>query len=404
VVSASKLLAEGATATANPGYHFVGWRRASDGMIVYAPGMDPATLTTASVAQLFAMAEAAGFNVLPDGTIDMATLMQVAQNTTDGFWHDEEYQALFAANAIAILHYDKNAEDAEGVIPDVEAPEGSLITLSDGSGFTRKHWTLVGWNTEADLSGITYALSETGWVMPAGETTLYAIWVKNPATLTYEPGGSDVTGIPEGVTDEWGTLVEVSGTTPKRPHYTFTGWLGSDGVLYSGGEELALLPEGITLTAQWKINTYEVTTGTPEGGIATVTGTDPLPYGTYVPEGYVTALPQGGYHLSGWRYTIVDEDGNVTTGVVSDPTQLLVTGKVTLSPIFEKDEEPAAKATTPATTEAGAAAPADVAPAGALPQTGDAGAPVAPLAAAGASLVFLALLLGRRRDDEEEAA
>ncbi len=82
----------------------------------------------------------------------------------------------FGENAIAVLHYDKNAEDATGTIDDMVAPYGNELILSDGSGFTRDGCTLVGWNTESDGSGDSYELGQEGYVLPEGETTLYAQW------------------------------------------------------------------------------------------------------------------------------------------------------------------------------------------------------------------------------------
>ena len=94
----------------------------------------------------------------------------------------------FAENAVATLHYDKNAEDAVGEIADVQEPYDSELTLSDGSGFTREGYTLVSWNTEDDGSGTNYGLGQTGWMLPAGETTLYAVWQKNDSGTG---GGTD---------------------------------------------------------------------------------------------------------------------------------------------------------------------------------------------------------------------
>lgn len=93
----------------------------------------------------------------------------------------------FAQNETAILHYDKNADDAAGAITDVTEPYGSLLTLSDGSGFTREGYTLVGWNTQPDGSGETYALGKADWMLPEGETTLYAVWELDDGT----GGGTD---------------------------------------------------------------------------------------------------------------------------------------------------------------------------------------------------------------------
>ena len=94
----------------------------------------------------------------------------------------------FAENDFAILRYDNNADDAIGSIADVEMPWGSMLLLSDGTGFTREGYTLVGWSTQPDGSGETYALGEADWMLPEGETTLYAVWQKNDSGTD---GGTD---------------------------------------------------------------------------------------------------------------------------------------------------------------------------------------------------------------------
>lgn len=379
----------GSTATPNRGYHFIGWRRLSDNVTIYT------SEALASMGLHESASGKAGFNVMPDG-LGGATLLLAAQNADDGYWHDEEYLALFVQNETAILHYDKNAEDATGYIADVEAPYETLIDLSDGSGYSRKYWTLVSWNTEPDGSGTTYALGETGWEMPQGETTLYAQWVKNKASLTYYPGGDDVTGIPEGITDEWGTTHPISTQTPKRDHYTFKGWNTKEdgtGTWYYGGDEIELPGDGLPLYAQWEINKYTVTIdpGPYTGGKVTYTdgGKYTIEHGGYLPEGYVTADPIDGYRVVGWRYTMTDEYGNVTTGIVDDPTKLQIIGNVTFSAIFEEiPEEPTREASDG--DDAG------------VPRTGDDQMLVIYAGVAVLAMIILVVAARRRREEKEE--
>ena len=92
----------------------------------------------------------------------------------------------FEANANAILRYYKNADDATGGIDDVIVPVDTELNLSDGSGFSRPGYTLIGWNTEPDGTGNNYDLGEV-WVMPEGETSLYAVWQEGEGEQTEEP-------------------------------------------------------------------------------------------------------------------------------------------------------------------------------------------------------------------------
>lgn len=116
------------------------------------------------------------------GTAELISMADwLAMNGIQTASADDPYgvSPAFAANAVAVLHYDKNAEAATGEIGDVEQPYGSALTLSDGAGLSREGYTLVGWNTEPDGSGTSYALSAEGWVMPEDGDTLYAVWELN---------------------------------------------------------------------------------------------------------------------------------------------------------------------------------------------------------------------------------
>ena len=127
----------------------------------------------------------------------------------------------FAENAVATLHYDKNAEDAAGTIADVEMSYGSLLTLSDGTGLTREGYTLVGWNTQLDGLGEAYELGAT-FTLPEGETTLYAVWELDDGT----GGGTDDEGAQDDEPAYW--VYDTDGwvyySKPIQPH-TATGLL-----------------------------------------------------------------------------------------------------------------------------------------------------------------------------------
>ena len=70
---------------------------------------------------------------------------------------------------------------------------GENLALSDGTGFTRNNYDLVGWNTAANGSGTHYALGGTYTVNAA--VTLYAEWVLSAVTGYARVSGSIRTGI-----------------------------------------------------------------------------------------------------------------------------------------------------------------------------------------------------------------
>ena len=479
--SGTDLKAAGATATAANGYHFIGWRRVSDGTVIYAPGYAPTT-SSAKAARFArfaprrapAAATGTGFNVLPDGTIDATTIFSVAQNASDGYWHGEDYQALFVENDPAILHYNKNADDATGTIADVTKPYGTLITLDSGTedatattddGFRRAHWKLTGWNTEADGSGTTYALSQGDWVMPEGETTLYAMWEKVMGRLIYDKNAKDATGTIADVVKQGGTVITLdSGTEDTtadttdgfhRAHYVLVGWntkADYTGTHYDLSESGWVMPDGTTtLYAEWQKMKYEIsgpegtkvtipesgdgtkttggttdgTTGTKiDGGYIKGGDTTKIEYGEPIPSGWIEAIPEEGKHVDHWTYVWIDEDGTKHTETADDPTKFTVKGKGTITPVFVDDpvEEPETPATTDdvktdeSTTTTGSTTGSNASKGQSgnrqaaykgersdkLPQTSDESNLALPFGLMGLG-AFLIVLAAKRRKDEEDA-
>jgi len=77
-------------------------------------------------------------------------------------------------NSTATYIVSYNANGGTGTISDATKTHDVVLTLSDGSGFTRTGYTFSGWNTSADGSGTSYDASGTYTVN--ADVTLYAIW------------------------------------------------------------------------------------------------------------------------------------------------------------------------------------------------------------------------------------
>ena len=86
-----------------------------------------------------------------------------------------------------------NANGGTGTIANSTKWYGENLTLSDGTGFTRNHYTLIGWNTAADGSGTHYDLSATYTANAA--LTLYAEWKLNCVATETKVNGSIKKGI-----------------------------------------------------------------------------------------------------------------------------------------------------------------------------------------------------------------
>ena len=166
------------------------------------------------------------------------------------------------------VKYDPNG--GTGTIEDQTVKSTETTQLRDGTGFTKVHARIVGWNTAADGSGTGYALGAvlTAPIAADGQTvTLYAVWQADETyTVSYDPNGG--IGAPVDGTYFENDTVTVSNAKPTRKGYVFQGW--SDGnSIYQPGETFAMPAGNVRLTAQWEREKYTVTVD--DGGVATVT-------------------------------------------------------------------------------------------------------------------------------------
>ena len=113
----------------------------------------------------------------------------------------------------------------------------------------RANYTFDGWYTEKD--GGTKITADTS-VTALVNQTLYAHWLPNKFTLTYNANGGTVSTGSKELTfgDSYGTL-----PTPTRDYYTFTGWYtaASGGTKVSASTTPASATD-VTIYAQWELN------------------------------------------------------------------------------------------------------------------------------------------------------
>ena len=112
-----------------------------------------------------------------------------------------------------------------------------------------------GWY-DAPVEGKCYGNSDgkgTSWYDKTENCTLYAQWVINRYTITFDTaGGSEIAPI----TQDYGTAITVP-TDPTREGYTFIGW--------DKAIPTTMPAENMTVTAQWEINQYTITFDTAGG-------------------------------------------------------------------------------------------------------------------------------------------
>ncbi len=164
----------------------------------------------------------------------------------DGVVYDELF------DHTCTLTYDDNSSTG-GVIPSdpVTYREGQVITVLDNTEtLVRTGYTFGGWNTEPDGSGTTY-LPGTSLLTTNYSVILYALWIGNNYTITFDPDGGAGTMTPQVI--PCGTTLPLSTNTFTRAGYSFAGWSTTSGgaVVYADNVPYTMGPSDITLYAQW---------------------------------------------------------------------------------------------------------------------------------------------------------
>ena len=243
---------------------------------------------------------------------------------------------------------------------------GTNLTLATNSGsLVKTNYTFNGWNTAADGSGTSYAVSSS--YSTNSSTILYARWMNN-YTVSYVSNGETSGSAPSNQTKIEGTTLTVSTNSGNllKTNYTFDGWnTAADG----SGTNYATESEytanlAVTLYARW-MNNYTVsydsngeTSGNAPSNQTKVEG-DTLTLSTnsgnlvktgYTFDGWNTAVDGSGTnYAAGSDYTVnsaltlyakwtvidynISYDGNTNTGgaVPIDGSTYHITDQVTVS-------------------------------------------------------------------------
>jgi outer membrane protein OmpA-like peptidoglycan-associated protein len=147
--------------------------------------------------------------------------------------------------------------------------EGTTVTLPGSTGLTEVGYTLTSWNTAANGSGTSYALSQS--LLLTEPLTLYAQWAASAATITISFVANGGSGSLSKVSGASGASVTLPGASSiVRPGFALTSWNSASngsGTSYSLGQSLTLTST-LTLYAQWK----SVPTSTLFGAVGTFAG------------------------------------------------------------------------------------------------------------------------------------
>jgi len=213
-----------------------------------------------------------GWNTQADGkgisyTVNDVIALNTRENTCTLYaqWKENDkhaYELIYNANYGAAP---RTAADEEN-ISDTYATLYP-ITVND-SMFARANYTFVGWNTQADGSGVAYAAGEKiSLNARVNSAVLYAQWQENPKydyALTYNANfGADpaISSDNENISGIYAAShsIGVDNNRFVRENHTFIGWntqADGSGKEYKAGDVIGLTAENNTavLYAQWQEN------------------------------------------------------------------------------------------------------------------------------------------------------
>ncbi len=147
------------------------------------------------------------------------------------------------------------SEDVAGDPPDAfTADYGSSVQVPGQGDMNLTGHNFIGWNTQEDGSGDSYAPDDE-LLVPDDSLTLYAQWDVIRINVSYMGGGHTAGPVPEPVTAVYGELIEVPhhGRMQKEGQ-GFAGWNTREdgsGTPAAPGDVLTAADDDITLYAQW---------------------------------------------------------------------------------------------------------------------------------------------------------
>lgn len=366
------------------GYEFAGWNTKVDGTGLQIDN----TMTYEQISDYI------------DSRHEQATITLYAQ------WKELIIEITYEVSDEAAGTIDRFVDRVSAVTLQPEGETSSPGNLLHSVATANPGWHFVAWE-KADGSlrmqtGNTYDnvlkmlrddLSELSIDKHANDGRLYAAKYvarferNDDASVKYDANGGygtiDPFSTPYGL-----TFALDGGSGFGRDHHTLRGWntkADGTGTHYALGQGDLIMPqEGMTLYAEWDINSYSVNILPPKDGGSVVTGSTDVVWGNGIPGDFISSRnpwADRGWSFSGWEYTMTNADtGEVTTGFINDLSELTVLGPVDIRPVFE----------------------------GAYivdgpPRTGDTGFDMTYALVFGcAAAMFLLLVIARRRREEEE--
>ena len=320
LVTKSSLVTLSSNAFNRTGYTFIGWNTAADGSGTSHPNGATFTVGTADLT-LYAQWTASTVNItfnanggsgstgptamVPGDALTAPTVTRPGYNFTG--WSPSPPPTVPTVDTTFTAQWTIQTHTLSF---NANGGSGSMSSLTDSDNgvtvppctFTNTGHTYSGWNTAANGSGISYTPGTL--IHLTGNLTLYAQWVANTYTVTYNGNGS-TGGSTASSLHTYGVAMNLTANGYSRVGYTYLGWSTSSGATsptFNNSESIINLtttPNGVlTFYAVWHINSYTMTFDA-NGGLGSTSSSKA--YGTQLTTPVVT---REGYTFDKWLPTV----------------------------------------------------------------------------------------------------
>ena len=195
-------------------------------------------------------------------------------------------------------HYNVHfaANGGSGTMQDQSEYQPAALT---SNAFTRTGYTFNGWNTQQDGMGTSYADGDT--YSFGANTTLYASWLVNNYTLTFDENDGSATT--ETQNYDYGSTNALTHTTAwTRTGYDLLGWATTAGATSAASSYT--VHADATLYAVWRIKNFAITFAKNDGSATTVNHS--YNYGATNVLSLANPWTRVGYTFAGWGTSASD--------------------------------------------------------------------------------------------------
>jgi uncharacterized repeat protein (TIGR02543 family) len=196
------------------------------------------------------------------------------------------------------ITFNKNDAAATGSMANQSIKYNATAALSPNS-YIKDGWSFNGWATSA-TGAVVYG-DEDNYKIGASNVTLYAKWVSNPYTITFNKNDAAATGTMAAQTIASGSTAALSANTFVKSGWTFTGWAttSTGAVVYQNSVNYTMGTANVTLYAKWVVNNHIVTFNKNDAAATGSMSTQTIAENASVPLTTI-GFEKPGYTFAGW--------------------------------------------------------------------------------------------------------